>query len=470
MNPVLIRLVKQLSSTDMVAICHFAACPLFNRRKEVGNLCRYLEENLNLSNAGAFLPERLFAAAYPGEPFDAARLRHVLSYVLSLVRKYLAWSEWSGSEVGEQPFLLQALRVRGLDFMFEKELPKAKQKLDSLARRDAHFHLQQYQLLQEEQEYITRRARSGSLTLQPLPDALSTFYLSDMLRHACVALTHQAIAGRQYDFKQLEMMIHVCKEDAILKLPAVAVYFHAYHMLKGGDDSTVHFFQLKDALQQHGQLFQAIERRGLYLMAINGCIRRMNAGQREFVREAFDLYREALDQGFLQENGQISGFTYKNIIRLGLALQEDAWVADFLETGKVMLHPKDRENLYRFNLAYLHFHAQRYELAMPLLQQIDLEDTLNNLEARRLLLRSYFELQEWNALEALLQSFGAYLRRQKNLGYHRATHEKLLHFTRRLMEAETLRTAEKHALHDEIVATTEVAERAWLLQKCGIDT
>ena len=102
---------------------------------------------------------------------------------------------------------------------------------------------------------------------------------------------------------------------------------------------------------------------------------------------------------------------------------------------------------------------------MPLLQQVELEDTLNNLDARRMLLRSYFELGEWTALESLLQSFGAYLRRQKNLGYHRQTNERLLYFTRRLMELDRGQRQAVEALRVELEATTELAERSWLLSQ-----
>ena len=98
------------------------------------------------------------------------------------------------------------------------------------------------------------------------------------------------------------------------------------------------------------------------------------------------------------------------------------------------LHPRERDNLYYYNLAYLRFQQRDYAGAMPLLQQVDLEDPLNNLDARRMLLRSYYELGEWDALESLLHSFGAYLRRQKNLGYHRNTNENLIHYTKKLLD------------------------------------
>lgn len=49
---------------------------------------------------------------------------------------------------------------------------------------------------------------------------------------------------------------------------------------------------------------------------------------------------------------------------------------------------------------------------MQSLLQVAFKDVLNNLDARRMLLKSYFELGEYNALDSLLDSFSRYIHRQ----------------------------------------------------------
>ena len=82
-----------------------------------------------------------------------------------------------------------------------------------------------------------------------------------------------------------------------------------------------------------------------------------------------------------------------------------------------------------------------------------------------MLLRSYFELGEWEALDSLLTSFSAYLRRQKGLGYHRTTNEKLLYFVRKLIELQGSSRAARSKLREEVEKTVDVAERQWLLER-----
>lgn len=461
-EPLLVRILKRLSPTERRAVTDFSRLPIINRRPEVTRLADYLAEKLGKPSAQALSAERLFAAACPGEPFDAARLRHIQSYLLDVLRRYLAFTEWQSEPGAEQSALVRALRRRELDGQFEKEWENRGEALEKSPLRNARYHLQRYEWLYEQLEQTTKRQRAAGIELRPLPDELTAFYLAEMLRHACLALTHQAVAGATYRFEALEAVLAALSDPELTGKPAVSVYLHAYRALLPGSTAE-DFEKLKARLDEHTGRFADAEMRGLYLLAINACIRRMNAGQREYVREAFGLYRAALENGFLLENGVLSGFTYKNILRLAAALGEHAWAETFLETYHSALHARERDNLYRYNRAFLYFQQHDYARAMPLLRQVDFDDPLNSLDARRLLLRSYFELGEWDALDALLHSFATYLRRQKNLGYHRATNEKLLFFVRKLLEISQADRPGRQRLRAELESLSDVAERAWLL-------
>ncbi len=161
----------------------------------------------------------------------------------------------------------------------------------------------------------------------------------------------------------------------------------------------------------------------------------------------------------------LSKFTYNNILMLAIGLQEWEWAKQFLDDYRHALPATERDNLYRYNLAILHFRQGAYAQAMERLRRVTFSDVLYNLNARAMLLRTYYELEEYDALFALLESFEAYIRRQKGMGYHRSHYQALLQFTRRLLD---LPKGEKEAsaqLKADIEAAPATAERAWLLSK-----
>ena len=68
-----------------------------------------------------------------------------------------------------------------------------------------------------------------------------------------------------------------------------------------------------------------------------------------------------------------------------------------------------------FNLARVSWYKKKYDDVLSYLNQVLYNDVWYNLNARTLLLAAYYELDEILPLESLLQSFNAWVRREKAL-------------------------------------------------------
>ena len=232
-------------------------------------------------------------------------------------------------------------------------------------------------------------------------------------------------------------------------------------------DTVLYFQKLKNLITEHWQRFAINEMRDIYLLAINYCIKKLNNGQTEFIEEALDLYKVGLEKEILFENGNLSRFTYNNALSLGLMSQQFEWSRDFLETYQKFLPAKKRKNIYLYNLTIYHFQKQEYHKVMDLLHQVQFRDVLYNLNARRMLLRSYFEMEEIDALESLLDSFQVFIRRRKDLGYHKENFKNLIKFVKKLLLIGHDRKA-KERLLKTIERTAAVVDKDWLLEKVKI--
>lgn len=241
-------------------------------------------------------------------------------------------------------------------------------------------------------------------------------------------------------------------------IPAVEAWHVSYLALQEPDHPT-HFDQLKMQLNRHGDVFPDTDLRDLYILALNVCIRRINAGDKKHMREAFDLYRAGLQRSVFLENGWLSKFTYRNVLNIAVALHEWDWALAYLQEFRAYLPPKERENIFQYNLATFYFRQKDYAQALALLPYVELHDTLENFDSRRMLLLMYFERKEWQALKYLLDSFGIYLQRHKEGGYHRDMYLNLVRFLKK-MTAQPVRDEEKRSqLRAEIMAATHLAER-----------
>ncbi len=102
---------------------------------------------------------------------------------------------------------------------------------------------------------------------------------------------------------------------------------------------------------------------------------------------------------------------------------------------------------------------------MPLLAQVGDADPLLMLDAKVLLLKMYFETAQWDALDSLLTSLKAYLRRKTSLGYHKEHYLSLVYYTQKMLALNTHDRSATQGLRQEVVAAGNVLEREWLLAR-----
>ncbi len=457
----LLELWQAVSPAEYRQVIKFLESPLHNQRADVLALARFL-----VGTPAAALESldkaAVFAAIFPGEPYDNRRFNHTCSFLSKRLERYLAWQEWTREKHGHDLYLCRALRRRGANRQFVRRAERLARDLETQPLRNAAVHLTRYLLESERYQHRVLHERETPTLLAGVTDPLNHFFVLENLRWSGTALALQA----RYGVSNLLPFAGAVLEQAGLADPAqrpeVAMMRLGYLTLNDVENED-HFRQFKTLLVEKDQLFSPPENRDLYLLAINFCLRRHNRGERPgYTREALDLYRHALEKGLLIEHQILQKFTFNNILRLACIAGERDWALYFLDTYQHYLPAEDRANTYRFNRACWHYLGGEYARVPALLQTFGFSDRDTQLSARQMLLRSYFELAEWQALESLLKSFYSFLRRRHDIGYQRRMYLNLIKFTRQLM-AGPLAGRKAARLAERIRAEPYVAEREWLL-------
>jgi hypothetical protein len=462
----LLKLFKSLDRHDIQRIGKFVHSPYFNHREDVRRLFDYLEKHSDMP-LSYLRKEKAFPVVFPNEKaFDVQKMLYAMSFLLQNIRQYLLLDGFEHDPLQGQIYLLQAFRQRGMNDFFEKTLKDAHEQAEKQPFRHADFHYAQYRLLVEEYEFQYRRKRSSDLKLQESSDELMYFYLADMLRQACAAAALHVVNEKEaYETPLLEAALKIIEEKNLTKLPAIGAYYHAYHALTSEDTEGAAFRSLKAILVNHWQAFPIAELRDLHVVTINYCIRRINRGLKEYEDESLALYKFGLENGILLENNTISDYTYRNILNASLKVGDYAWARQFLDDYKDCLPDSQRSNMYNYGMASLYFRQMDYSKAMTLLQKTSLKEVLFNLDARRMLMRIYYDFDEKLALSSLIDSTKIFIQRQKNMGYGREHYWNLTCFLQKMIKTDLKNAKNRTILRGEVEAENAVAEKEWLLEK-----
>ena len=453
------QVFTHFSLKDLRELAKCVRSPYFNRREYVVVLFDYLRENKDS------LPEKgvAFDLMFPNKPYDDHLMRNAMSLLLQLVEKYLSIRDFMEDESRVKLQLSQAYRQMNLEKHYLQTIKRVEESQQKSDFQNADFFQNEYQLEAERYQWLSNQNRMAELNLQEISDNLDLSYITQKLRQTCFSLSHQAVYPKNYDFGLLEKMLELLETGKHLDKPAVAVYYYCYRSLTQTEEETF-FRKFKSLLISEAHLFPVREKRDLYLLATNYCIKKMNAGERQFAREGLDIYKDALKQEALFADGYLSRFTFFNIITKALVCEEFDWTESFINTYQHYLEKKHREASASYSMARVEYHRKNYNAALQLLQKADYEDLLQNLQAKALMAKVFFESGEIEVLLSHLDAMEQFIRRKKVIGYHQELFRNFIYLLKKRIEIPDFEKGQLIALKKEVEEVKAVAERRWLIE------
>lgn len=459
----LILAFERLSSGDLKQFEAFVQSPFFNKNRQLILLCKTLAKWKKAPHK-PLNKERIHSAILPGVPFQDQKIRLAMSGLLKLLEQFMVYKNIMENEPLQRIKLAECYRKLNLNKHFQSANRDAKNALEKQNYRNADFYNYSYLLKWEEYLYVSANHRSQPLNLQAISDNLDLSFLSLKLRQSCFAIAHQAVYKAEYDLGLLTEALRYIEANNLLGIPALSLYYYCYFALTQPREEK--FFQtLKEQIFAFGHHFPATEIRDLYLLAINYCIKRLNEGNTSYFREGLDLYKKGLDTNILMQNDQLSRFTYNNIVAMGLRTKEYNWTEQFIHQYKNYLEKGYRENTFAFNLARLEYERQNYYEALGHLQKAEYKDLLNNLIAKTLMLKIYFELGETKLLQSHLDAMKIFIRRKRIIGYHKKNYLNIVFYTQKILNVNPYDKEAVNALRKQLEGEEVLTDKKWLLEQ-----
>lgn len=464
-NSKLWRLAEKLPPVYLREADRWMQSPMFNRKEQVCKLWEYTCQSLNSSSSEPNY-QGAFQFIFPTTAYDITKLRLVMSDLYKQLLEFLAFKEWEKEKTTHALYQAKALRRLGLEKYSRQQLRLAKERSEKEQLRNAdHFRLR-YEIMAEYYVLDLRSKPADARQLQALSDTADLALLSAKLRQACLAIAHQSVYPAEYQLGFTHEALSYIESKEMIEVPVIGLYYYCYFMLKNPTQET-YFQQFKTLLFAHGHAFGEVEIRDLYLMGINYCIRQVNREAEGYFQEIINLYRQGLEGGYLLENGILSRFTYYNMVAAGLRTGEYEWVENCIYQYRNKLERAYRESSFSFCLARVEYARENYQAALPLLQKANYRDPLLYLAAKTLLLKIYYETNEFDLVEANLDAMHNYIRRKRVIGYHRTNYLNIIRYVRKLMAVNPYDKKAIQLWREQLEKEEILTERRWLLERVG---
>ena len=462
---VLIEIVGSLQRKEIREVQKWLLSPAHNQRQDVVRLFDHLVKSLTLPER-RLDKEQVWSAIFPNQAYDDAFMRQVMYFLLKALEEYLVFIDHTSDRVRYQITLARIYRQRKLEKSYKQAYRLASDHLDNQPLRNDYYLLHKFFLEQEEYEYKMSITQNASVNLQETADALEKWFLGERLKVSKDMLAHHRIYQTiTYDHGLLDQVLTYTEERKLLEEPAIAVKYYTYMALTHPNEE-VYFDRLENLIHHEMDHFHHSETRTLYLAALNYCTAKVNQGVLDYCRRALKFYRSGLDKEILLENKIITRYTFGNAVAFAIKIGEFDWAEQFIERFQIFLEEKQRNSIVNFNLSRVYFEKGDYNQAQQLLTQFEYDDMLLNIIAKTMLLKIYYEQDELDAFESLLESMRIYLQRKEALDPTRkAAYKNMISLMKKLMHLNPYSKVQKEKLLELVHASNPLMERDWLLRQ-----
>ncbi len=471
------HLVKVLSALDAKELKKFndwVSSPFFNKNKRVNILCEFVLKYTPEHDDKGFTKEKTYRLLFQNQPYNSTQLNNVISDLLQLLFQYLAYQNFQRTSEFEKICLMNELLAKGLDdSMLKVSKRYEKEKAKTSIRNSSHF-FDNYLFYKQIDEYqLAQPTRDFNENLQLKNDELDLFYVATKLKIASDMASRNLVIQGNYDCHFLEEVLERIEKNIEFyqNYPAITVYYNVIQTMASKDES--YYFQLKDLLANNLSIFPKEELRVLYDYARNYCIRKINQGNSAYYKEILSLYQFLLDKQIIFKNGHLTQWDYKNIVTVGMRLKEYDWTEQFIHKYKIQLPPNEQENAYVYNMAVYYYERKAYEKSLLMLHEVRFTDASYHIGAKIIQIKSYYELDESEALYSLIETFRIYIIRNKKLSDYRKKANlnflKIVKKTFKLREGAFILNKKtlgerKELLQSEIKNLTPLINKTWLNQ------
>lgn len=460
-NSKLIQILATFDGRQRRAFEDFVESPYFNKQEELIHFYKYLKK---ISVKG-FSEKRLdryhlYQQLFPEADYDEKHLNYLSSQLLKLAERYVGISSFEKAAVLPEYFQLHYFVDQRLAKHYQYNMSQAQRKLEN-ARDDTEQYLYQKYLLADlrEKHFSSLKQRRFDKNLQEAADSFDQFYLFKKLFLLCAMLDRQNVVTPSYKAQfipEIQSILeqHKFDDPAIKTLEQLLLSLTA-------EDTAQHFGQLRSYLGQYSHLFSPAMLRDLYFSIINFCIRKIRFGEKDYATALMSIYQEGIEKGVLFEDGYLSPWTFKNLVKLGIGLKAYDWTKTFIAEYAPKLPPHMQEDALHFNLADLYYALHDYDQAQIHLRQVEFSDVQYSFGAKLTLTKIYYETGQTEALYSLLSSFKIFLQRKKLIT--KDVKKPYLNFIQFVHRLEKAKPDQWVSLEEKISSTEMLTARSWLL-------
>lgn len=411
--------LSRLTAEDLDNFFHYLQSPLLGNSPQMARMLRTIQEHV-LGTERVTIDADLFAEEFsPGHPLDTNKVKYIRIRLVQLQDKlmdFLSFSDYRQDRNARDIHLLKSLYKRGMEKHFEKV--HAEIEAQPPVKADGEYLMYRLWRMVVLNDFLNDRASGVSDTHIPeVHNRIDLYFAHLKYKYGAGAISKELAGGKQIEIRNMDIALEFQLDIDSVHHQETCAYEKVYHLfyeLKHSPSPREDFLDELEQFLEPERGGDSSELRDFFTYALAFCLNRFHNGFTEFRNRSIYLYDKLFGSTTVFENGYIPRFYVKNAIINACRVGNVEWAENFLEKNKFRIAGDGEFLAYYHNKAYLAFAKREYQTTIDLIynRMNQYDESEFSIQNRVLIIRSLWEMKEYEWLLPNIEAFRQVLRRE----------------------------------------------------------
>lgn len=416
--------IKALSEKEIKLLGRYVKNSSYGKKEIINRLYQFVSKHYPDYSHKAFTKKNCFLYVFPelklqlkqlngqADDFIGKRLKNPFYHLRELIDDFIVKQELSTKRNEKNILLIEGLFKRGMHErafqLIDKELDRLRNSLGD----NFYYHFYQFKLNELKLNNSLDLVNETEDSYRGLHNQLDLFFTHSKIKFGFEVINRAKLFAENVDLLFYDWAKE--KIDGGL-IPNANLSMVLYSKIANLNNSSTYeeFSNVKKFYFENFTKLYTNERKEPLIYLLNFSSMRYKMGETAYMGEMFDLYKFGLKKNILMRNGYLSNNDFTNIITISTTLNRYNWAKEFIDDNSKFLPINIREDKVKIAKAQVESCLGNFESVIKLLNQVEFQNVYDNLNARSLVMRAYYSLEEFLLLDSFLESYYKYVIRNK---------------------------------------------------------
>jgi len=410
-NPKLINLLRSLDQDEFRQFKDFIYSPAFNKNKNIIALFDELKKFYPDFNSKELSDENLFNNIFKDEKFDYFKIKNIISDLLTLGKEFLSFIKYKKDFYLKEKFLLEELRRRNLDIIYEQNYKTAIKRLDETIVKDENYFFKKAEMTNEVTSFYSPKKPNVNFHFtQERLDFFVSYCVTMLLKMYNVILHERYQNNYEFNLRMFENVMDYLKVNKIENNPTLLVYY--YIILLETEKQDMYFYELKKLRNKYKDELNDYDNYMIYLHMDGYCATSFNEyGRTDLLQEQFLLAKEnAMNYSTIL--GKILYPDFLNEVKKAVRVNEFKWAEEYISKYSGVL-TEEKESTLNFCYGIISYKKGDLDRALDFFSKANFPNFIIKVQVKIMLLQLYYEKKYFDQAFLMADTFRHYLSREK---------------------------------------------------------